>query len=104
MSGPKGAVAPVVLYAAEIWGQNAKSSKFKKTLRAIQRPFLLAITGAYRTPNDLLEVVAGTPPLHLEAITRYRLGELVGDKVARKAEKRLGRGRRDEEWQAEWDR
>src|SRR5271154_2488635 len=59
---------PMVLYGASIWGGSVSSRFFENKLRAIQRPFLLKITKAYRTTsNDALEVLSGIPSLSLEA-------------------------------------
>ncbi|GBN81292.1 hypothetical protein AVEN_232422-1 [Araneus ventricosus] len=38
-----------------------------RKLSSIQRPFLLAISGAYReTPTAALQIILGIPPLHLQ--------------------------------------
>ncbi|GBN19763.1 Putative protein in type-1 retrotransposable element R1DM [Araneus ventricosus] len=43
------------------------TAKIARKLTSIQRPFLLSITGAYRTsPTAALQVITGLPPLHLQ--------------------------------------
>lgn len=64
----RAAIKPLVLYAAEIWGVKANDTRIIKQLDAIQRPFLLAITRSYRTTSNVaLQVLAGEPPLYIEA-------------------------------------
>lgn len=46
----------------------AKDTRLEKQLNAIQRPFLLAITKAYRTTaNAAIQVLSGEAPLSIEA-------------------------------------
>ncbi|GBN38238.1 hypothetical protein AVEN_15123-1 [Araneus ventricosus] len=41
--------------------------KMKRKLSSIQRPFLLHISGAYRTtPTAALQTILGIPPLHMQ--------------------------------------
>ncbi|GBN45734.1 hypothetical protein AVEN_199105-1 [Araneus ventricosus] len=54
--------------------------KMKRKLSSIQRPFLLHISGAYRTtPTAALQTILGIPPLHMQLqfearfISIYRL-------------------------------
>lgn len=91
------AVRPAITYGWEIWGERARDSRIQKQLSAIQRGYVLAITGAYRTaPTAALCVLAGIPPLHLEINEWWRLngsgerGAMVDDRV-------LAR------WQEEWN-
>ena len=98
----RGAVWPAALYTSEVWGGRGRDSRIRKGLKALQRPFLLAITGAYRTaPSSALEVLAGVPPLHLEALRRSEVWEGRGRGVD---ERRVSFVRRDAWWQEEWDR
>lgn len=76
------AIIPMLLYAAEVWGESAKSAINKKTLRTVERPFLLAITRAYKTaPTAALGVVAGCVPLYIRATGRFATRQrLVSDR------------------------
>lgn len=70
----EGAIKPLMLYGAEIWGQNVGSKLIQKHLEAAQRPFLLAISKGYRTTaNKTLQIIANQPPLYLEAKKRREL-------------------------------
>ncbi|XP_057664441.1 uncharacterized protein LOC130903290 [Diorhabda carinulata] len=66
------AIKPMVLYASEIWGHRYKDSRIIRQLRATERPYLLAITKAYRTtPTSALHVLAGVTPLQADAGARW---------------------------------
>ncbi|XP_076256104.1 uncharacterized protein LOC143193667 [Rhynchophorus ferrugineus] len=52
-------------------GAKADTERIRKKLAAAQRSVLIAVTGAYRTTsNDALQVIAGTSPLHIDAVTQ----------------------------------
>lgn len=58
------AIEPMILYAAEIWGARAEDTRLIKQLSAMQRPFLLAISRAYRTTSTAaLQIITGCTPL-----------------------------------------
>ncbi|GBM61078.1 hypothetical protein AVEN_264396-1 [Araneus ventricosus] len=53
-------------HAASAWSRDITQKQIA-TLDSIQRPFLLNITGAYRTaPTAALQIIAGIMPLHLK--------------------------------------
>ncbi|XP_055951422.1 uncharacterized protein LOC129987468 [Argiope bruennichi] len=69
----------MLAHGAVIWCQDP-TERMKRKLAAIQRPFLLAISGAYRTTSTAaLQTILGIPPLHLQlqreakGISLYRL-------------------------------
>ncbi|XP_072400355.1 uncharacterized protein [Diabrotica undecimpunctata] len=67
------AIKPMLLYGAEIWGKRAKDTRIAKQLAAAERPFLRAITRAYKTaPTAALHVLAGTTPLNIDAFAIYK--------------------------------
>ncbi|XP_072384681.1 uncharacterized protein [Diabrotica undecimpunctata] len=68
----EGAIKPMLLYGAEIWGKRATDSRIAKQLAAAERPFLRAITRAYNTaPTSALHVLAGTTPLSVDALAAH---------------------------------
>lgn len=70
------AIMPMFMYGAEVWGQKARSALNRRNLDALQRPFLLAIGGAFRTaPTSAMQVLLGKPPLHICAAERHRTSE-----------------------------
>lgn len=74
------AIVPMIMYGAEIWGVKALDARLKVQLNAIQRPFLLSITKAYRTaPTTALQVIAGTCPLHIRARICWELYNEMGE-------------------------
>ncbi|KAJ8912978.1 hypothetical protein NQ315_000034 [Exocentrus adspersus] len=65
-------VCPMVLYGAEVWGERASDSRVCKQLRAIERPYLRAMTKAYKmAPTAALAVLAGCVPLEVQAGALY---------------------------------
>ncbi|KAJ8938280.1 hypothetical protein NQ314_011542 [Rhamnusium bicolor] len=77
-------VCPMVLYGAEVWGERARDSRVCKQLRAIERPYLRAITKAYRTaPTAALSVLVGCVPLGVQARAKYE-SRLNGDMQVRR--------------------
>ncbi|KAJ8912283.1 hypothetical protein NQ315_016781 [Exocentrus adspersus] len=59
----EGMVCPMVLYTAEILGEKARDTRIRRHLRATERPFLRAISRAYRTaPTAAMAVLAGVAP------------------------------------------
>ena len=61
-------------------GEKASDSRIIKTLNATQRPYIRAISRAYRTaPNCALQVLTGIPPWHLEANKKYRMWRAIQD-------------------------
>ncbi|XP_072400774.1 uncharacterized protein [Diabrotica undecimpunctata] len=68
------AVKPMLLYGAEIWGKRDKDTRIAKQLAAAERPFLRAITKAYKTaPTAALHILAGTIPLSVDAFATYKI-------------------------------
>ena len=58
----------------EVWGRRAGDSRNERKLDALLRPFLLSMLKAYRTaPTSALYVMAGIPPLSIQAFENYRL-------------------------------
>lgn len=82
------AVCSIILYGAAIWGARSKDTRIRKQLAATERPFLRAITGAYRTaPTAALAVIAGCVPLKVRARVEYEAHviwneRLKGEKVS----------------------
>lgn len=69
----RGAIVPLLMYGAEVWGARGKDARVQRHLSAAQRPFLLAIAGAYRTaPTAALHVLTGLHPLSVEAVQRHQ--------------------------------
>lgn len=69
----QGAVAPVLLYGAEVWGERWRDKRVRRHMDATQRPYLLAIARAYRTaPTAALQVITGIKPLGVEAGHMHR--------------------------------
>jgi len=73
----KGAILPVMLYGAPIWG-GAMGKKFKKILySSVQRHINIRIAKAYRTyTNEALCILTGTTPIEIkaeEAANLYRI-------------------------------
>ncbi|XP_072400358.1 uncharacterized protein [Diabrotica undecimpunctata] len=67
------AIKPMLLYGAEIWGSRAKDTRIAKQLAAAERPFLRAITRAYKTaPTSALHILAGTTPLSVDAFAIHK--------------------------------
>lgn len=67
----EGAIKPILLYGAEIWGHKSENKCIQKHLEAAQRPFLLSISKGYRTTaNKALQILTNQPPLYLEARQR----------------------------------
>ncbi|KAJ8915359.1 hypothetical protein NQ315_008246 [Exocentrus adspersus] len=65
-------VCPMVLYGGEIWGEKATDKRVQRVLRAIERPYLRAITKVYRTaPTAALGVLVGCVTLEVQARVRY---------------------------------
>lgn len=65
-------ICAIILYGAEIWGENATNSKIVKQLRAIERPFLKSITKCYNTaPTASLSILSGCVPLEIQARSKY---------------------------------
>ncbi|XP_074032669.1 uncharacterized protein [Leptinotarsa decemlineata] len=59
--------------AKPIWGAIVNDSRIRRQILAAQRPFLLVISGAYKTTaNAALAVLAGVAPLNIEAAARYQ--------------------------------
>jgi hypothetical protein len=48
-----GAIRPLLLYGAGVWGERSEDTRIQKRLRAAQRSFLLGITKAYRTSSNV---------------------------------------------------
>ncbi|GBN88831.1 hypothetical protein AVEN_272273-1 [Araneus ventricosus] len=62
-----------MVHGAAVWCLNPAVHMARK-LSSIQRSFLLAISGAYRTtPSAALQIILGIPPLHLQLQTDARM-------------------------------
>lgn len=62
----RGAVEPMLAYAAPVWSQATNKRTVIRKLTAAQRPFLLKCTRAYRTTaNTAISAIAGISPLDL---------------------------------------
>lgn len=87
------AVKPMVLYGAEIWGEEAQKGVVRRKLRSVERPFLLALTRGYETTSTpALQVIAGSVPLDIKAESQhygYRLRQDIKRKYCVKPEDRL---------------
>jgi hypothetical protein len=46
-----GAIRPILLYGAGVWGERSSDPRIQRYLRTTQRSFLLGITKAYRTTS-----------------------------------------------------
>ncbi|GBM07978.1 Putative protein in type-1 retrotransposable element R1DM [Araneus ventricosus] len=69
----KSVVERTMAHGAAAWCLNP-TSKMVRKLTSIQRPFLLSLTGAYRTsPTAALQTILGIPPLHLQLQYEARL-------------------------------
>ena len=65
----KGAVEPMILYEAELWGQALERQWAKAALVKLQRSVLLRICKAYRTvPSDALQIITGIMPMDLKVM------------------------------------
>lgn len=70
-------VVPMVMCGAEIWGEKAGTERMQKALRAVERPYLRAMTGGYRTaPTAAFAVIAGYVPLEVRARTLYEAEQI----------------------------
>jgi len=68
------AIVPMFLFASNIWGRRAGDSRIERKLDALLRPFLLSMLKAYRTaPTAALYVMAGIPPLSIQAFENHRM-------------------------------
>lgn len=70
-----GAILPSVTYAFSIWADHFRVNRgLARSLNSVQRPVLVAITGAYRTaPSNVLQVHTGLRPLDQEVRIRSEL-------------------------------
>ncbi|KFM83182.1 Hypothetical protein in type-1 retrotransposable element R1DM, partial [Stegodyphus mimosarum] len=67
-----GAIERYALFGSGAWGPRLSNSKFRERLNSIQRPFVLAITKAYKSVSTLsAQVLAGLLPLDLAATKEY---------------------------------
>ncbi|GBN56306.1 hypothetical protein AVEN_224540-1 [Araneus ventricosus] len=56
----------MLAHGSSAWCLNP-TFKMKRSLSSIQRPFLLHVSGAYRTtPTAALQTILGIPPLHMQ--------------------------------------
>ncbi|GBM08230.1 hypothetical protein AVEN_82921-1 [Araneus ventricosus] len=66
----KTVIERMLAYGAAVWCLDPPV-RIKRKLNTIQRPFLLALTGAYRTTaTSALQVILGIPPLYLQQEAR----------------------------------
>lgn len=66
-------VVPMLTYGAEVWGEVHEKTRIMRQLNAAQRPFLLALSRAFRTaPTSALQAITGKPPLHLVAGAKWK--------------------------------
>lgn len=64
----------LVLYAAPVWGHAMNLERCKMIVGRIQQTALLRVASAYRTVSaEALNVITGTPPMHLLILERKRL-------------------------------
>ncbi|XP_074031036.1 uncharacterized protein [Leptinotarsa decemlineata] len=64
---------PALLYRVQVWGARVNDSRIRRQILAAQRPFLLVISGAYKTTaNAALAVLAGVAGVAPEAAARYQ--------------------------------
>ncbi|GBM61997.1 hypothetical protein AVEN_199303-1 [Araneus ventricosus] len=62
----KTVIERMLAHGSSAWCLNP-TFKMKRKLSSIQRPFLLHISGAYRTtPTAALQTILGIPPLHMQ--------------------------------------
>ncbi|GBM08302.1 hypothetical protein AVEN_101433-1 [Araneus ventricosus] len=62
----KTVIERMLTHGSSAWCLNP-TFKMKRKLSSIQRPFLLHISGAYRTtPTAALQTILGIPPLHMQ--------------------------------------
>ncbi|GBN41043.1 Putative protein in type-1 retrotransposable element R1DM [Araneus ventricosus] len=62
----KTVIERILAHGSSAWCLNP-TFKMKRKLSSIQRPFLLHISGAYRTtPTAALQTILGIPPLHMQ--------------------------------------
>ncbi|GBO40955.1 hypothetical protein AVEN_148324-1 [Araneus ventricosus] len=62
----KTVIERMLAYGSSAWCLNP-TLKMKRKLSSIQRPFLLHISGDYRTtPTAALQTILGIPPLHMQ--------------------------------------
>ncbi|XP_046629480.1 uncharacterized protein LOC124309685 [Neodiprion virginianus] len=58
----------IVMYGAQIWGDETRKETRARKLRVVQRACALRVASAYRTaPNEALTVIAGIQPLEITA-------------------------------------
>lgn len=70
-------IRPIFLYGAEIWGVRGADSRLIRHLSATQRPFLLAISGCYKTTaTESMEILLNIEPLWLKAKELHLLQQL----------------------------
>ncbi|GBM30570.1 hypothetical protein AVEN_27608-1 [Araneus ventricosus] len=69
----KTVIERMLAHGSSAWCLNP-TLKMKRKLSSIQRPFLLHISGAYRTtPTAALQTILGIPPLHMQLQFEARL-------------------------------
>jgi hypothetical protein len=70
----KAVYIPRVTYGASVWYPSVETKKAKLRLESAQRRVLLAVTAGYATVSTrALQVVAGTPPIHLQIEMAIRI-------------------------------
>jgi len=63
----RGVFLPRIAYGAQFWVHKTKTLQMIKKFGSIQRRALLGMTSAYSTTStDVLQVLAGVPPLDIE--------------------------------------
>lgn len=89
------AVTSIMLYAAPVWARELKKTHWTPLIR-VHRTLALRICSGYRTVSGTaVLIIAGTPPITLQALRATRLAE----GMPRAQADRLLRS----EWQEEWD-
>ncbi|KAJ8945283.1 hypothetical protein NQ317_007709 [Molorchus minor] len=65
-------VCSMILYGSEIWGIKANDSRIITHLRALERPYLRAMTKSYKTaPTAALSILTGSVPLEVQARVKH---------------------------------
>ncbi|CAI6357619.1 unnamed protein product [Macrosiphum euphorbiae] len=70
----KAVYIPRLLYGCKIWYPSVTTAGMHNKMESAQRRVLLAVTGAYKTTSTrALQVLAGTPPIHLQIESAIRI-------------------------------
>ena len=98
----KRAVEPMILYAAELWGQALERQWAKAALVKLQRSVLLRICKAYRTvSSDALQIITGIMPMDLKAMMAIKISTVKREQQGTPFT--LAKKRVVEEFQEKWN-